>query len=251
MRVQSQSIVLKRVAYGDSDLIVTFFSREFGRLTGIAKSARSSMRRFGGALEIGSIIDVIFSEKSGAELVRLEEARLTSSNHGITRSLEKIGALARAVDIALAFLQERHPAPEKFDLLRAYIVGLSNSELPTPNSQLRTPNHEEIKFMLEWLKLAGFEMHLKSCVSCGREISGKGLALDPVQGGVVCVVCSRSGNRNAIHNTTGVAGLLNIMIGSEISQTEQIEALSLIESYVHNVIGKPLRTAGTNSSIYQ
>ena len=40
----AQAIVLRRIAYGEADWIVTFLDREHGRMSGIARSARSSMR---------------------------------------------------------------------------------------------------------------------------------------------------------------------------------------------------------------
>ena len=48
---ESEAIVLRSYPLREADLLVTFFTREEGKLRGVARSAKKSRKRFGGALE--------------------------------------------------------------------------------------------------------------------------------------------------------------------------------------------------------
>lgn len=160
MKRVARAIILKRIAYGEADWIVTFLDRERGRLSGIAKSARSSLRRFGGALEPGTAVELSFSERPGGGLVRLDEARVVRGIVGATKSLGRIQALARALSLALAFLPEGQPAPERFDLLERRLAAVSEGEPDAAGAVL---------FELEWLRLCGFGPQLPA-----GELRGEG-----------------------------------------------------------------------------
>src|SRR5580658_9488324 len=47
----SEAVVLRTWPVHEADLIVSFFTRDYGRMKGVAKSALKSHKRFGGALE--------------------------------------------------------------------------------------------------------------------------------------------------------------------------------------------------------
>ena len=49
---KTEAIVLRCLDYGESDRIVTFYTRDYGKLRGIAKGARRSRKRFANALEL-------------------------------------------------------------------------------------------------------------------------------------------------------------------------------------------------------
>jgi DNA repair protein RecO (recombination protein O) len=53
------AILLRRMDYGDFDVIITFFTLRKGKLTVIAKSAKKSTKRFAGILELFSILEVV------------------------------------------------------------------------------------------------------------------------------------------------------------------------------------------------
>jgi DNA repair protein RecO (recombination protein O) len=48
---RTTGFVLRCLNYGESDLIVTFYSSDFGKLKGIAKGAKRSKKRFANVFE--------------------------------------------------------------------------------------------------------------------------------------------------------------------------------------------------------
>ena len=59
-----ESIVIKKSVYGEADYLVTFFTKEIGKVKGIARRAKKSKKRFGGRLEpfIYLNIDITLNE---------------------------------------------------------------------------------------------------------------------------------------------------------------------------------------------
>ncbi|MBI4212398.1 MAG: DNA repair protein RecO [Deltaproteobacteria bacterium] len=148
MHFTSHAIILKRIPYGEADQIVTFFSREEGRLSGIAASAKKSLKRFGGGLEPGSIVDLMFSRRPSTNLVRLESLHVVQGTASVLRSLERIEAMAEALELALHFVQEGAREEQKFDLLKEYLTLLSHQNPPI---------EMKARFLYQWLKFSGYE----------------------------------------------------------------------------------------------
>jgi len=234
MQQRARAIILRRTAYGEADWIVHLFTRERGRLAGIARSARSSRRRFAGALEPGSVVDVSYSEKRGAALARLEEAQVVVPVNGILRSLGRIEEVANTLRIAAAFLQEGEANPAKFDLLAKRMMSLGESD-PDP--------FESASFRLKWLALSGYAPVLAACTVCGRETS-RGRAkwrFDFDRGGFVCTGCGLGATAQARLSDAAIAGLTSLareMAPKDPSHS--VAAGAVLNGYIDHVLGRPL-----------
>jgi len=234
MKRKAHAIIMRRTAYGDADWIVTFFDREYGRLSGIARSARSSVKRFGGALEPGTLSEITCTARNGSGLVRLDEARVLASPNGVLKSLERIAAMARALELSLAFLQEGQPVPDKFDLLAGWISRIALGD-PTAS--------ESLMFELEWLKLSGFGPGLDACSVCGSSVSAEtrgAWSFDVERGGLVCHSCALGIGRR-IRLTEGVLGALRGVKGADTDSECTSAACEVVARYVEHVVGRPLK----------
>jgi DNA repair protein RecO (recombination protein O) len=234
MHRTTNAIILKKIAYGESDLIITFFGRDGGRMSGIAKSARVSQRRFGGALELGSLVDLRYVPRRGTDLVRIEDTQVNVPTTGIMSSLERLGALSRALELALAFLPEHQAAPEKFDLLAGHIFNLSRED-PVPASV--------IAFELKWLSLVGYGPALENCMKCGGEPkAGETWSFSLDQGGIFCPHCVRRDTRRIEINEGAVRNMRNLAMEEEadLGQAETRSIQRLLAAYVEHILGRPL-----------
>lgn len=216
-KVTTRAIILRRVAYGEADWIVTFFSRDHGRMTGMAKSARKSIRRFGSGLEPGAIAQVTFAATPRSDLVRLEESSVIVSTTNIMGSLERIEAMGKAVRLALAFLKDHQPAVDKFDLLENYLMLVGKSD---PQPAMR------FSFELKWLKNAGYEPMLGHCVSCGRAEEGDA-GFSFLGGGMVCRDCGQT-QRLAYPLPKQMRETITELISSPLEAATVVENESLI-----------------------
>src|SRR5215467_3999373 len=79
MSQQSEALVLRTYPFHEADLLVTLFTRSEGKVRGVAKSAKRSKRRFGGALEPLTHVVAHWQEKSGQDLARLDSFDIIAS----------------------------------------------------------------------------------------------------------------------------------------------------------------------------
>ena len=214
--------------------MVTFFSRDEGRLSGMAKSARASKRRFGGALEPGSLVGLSYTERREGHLVRIEEATIERASVGMMKTLQRIEAMARAIDLALAFLQERQSSPDKFDLLERWLGRIGKCD-PWPS--------ELVAFELKWLSHCGYQPHLDSCVGCGRPVDGGGrFAFGLDRGGLVCAECARGGGRTLPLKMADVGRLRTLSQGDGFGIADAVALSVVVERYIQHILGRPLRS---------
>ncbi len=79
MPKQSEALILRTYPLREADLLVTFFTRAEGKVKGVAKSAKRSKRRFGGALEPLTYVVAHWEDKEKQELARLDSCDIISS----------------------------------------------------------------------------------------------------------------------------------------------------------------------------
>src|ERR1022692_80627 len=69
---ESEAIVLRTYPLREADLLVTLFTRAEGKVRGVARSAKKSKRRFGGALGPKTYVRAFYDVRERQELARLE-----------------------------------------------------------------------------------------------------------------------------------------------------------------------------------
>ncbi|HWP35161.1 MAG TPA: DNA repair protein RecO, partial [Thermodesulfobacteriota bacterium] len=175
---RSPAVVVRALDYAESDRIVTVVTPDAGRLTGIAKGARRSRRRFGAALEPFTHVALTYFEKPAFDLVRFEEAQILSAFAGARRDLVKIAHAAYVVEAAGLAAQPHEPAPELFDLL---VGTLGEVEREAPDEgRLRA-------FELRLLALLGYRPELRRCTRCRRPRPAAGrFRVSVAAGGLLC-----------------------------------------------------------------
>ena len=81
MQTRTEGIVLKSMAYGEADVIVTYLTADLGIRKGFAKSARKIKSRFGGSLEPFTHSRITLLGKEDASLPRLTQSDITGQHH--------------------------------------------------------------------------------------------------------------------------------------------------------------------------
>ena len=76
---ESEAIVLRSYPLRESDLLVTFFTRAEGKVKGVAKAAKKSRKRFGGALELVTTVRLFWEDRERQELARIDSCEVVDS----------------------------------------------------------------------------------------------------------------------------------------------------------------------------
>lgn len=176
----SLAIVLRWRPYGESDKIVTLLSRDFGKLTGIAKGAARSKRRFANSLEPLARVRVHFRQRPEASLAFLESSELLAPPGMLSdpRRFAYGSYLSELVDRLTA---EGQPAADLHALLAEALAELEKG--PATAAFLRS-------FELKLLARLGVGPEFEHCVGCERPFeTADNAALDPARGAFLCPAC--------------------------------------------------------------
>lgn len=113
----SESIILKTYPFGEADLIVSFFTRDQGKLRGAAKRARRPKSPFGAALERMCHANVSYYLRENRELGSLDSCEIIRSNFGLTSNYETGIGLDYITEITEELLPPHEPNERYFRLL--------------------------------------------------------------------------------------------------------------------------------------
>lgn len=181
----SLAIVLRWRPYGESDKIVTLFTRDFGKLTGIGKGAVRSKRRFANSLEPLARIRILFRQRPNASLAFLESADLLAPL-AAWADPTRFTYGSYLTELTDQLTVEDQPASELFDLLEEALMALENG--PATGMLLRA-------FELKLLARAGFGPCLDLCAVCESPFpSGDPILLHAAHGTFLCAPCARRQN---------------------------------------------------------
>jgi DNA repair protein RecO (recombination protein O) len=178
----SRAVVLRWRAYGESDKIATLLTEDFGKLTGIAKGAKNSRRRFANSLEPLARVRVRFRQKSTANLAFLESCELLTSTAALAEP-SRFAYGGYLVELTDQLTLEDDPVRGLYALLDEALAELEHG--PATTGFLRG-------FELQLLSRAGFEPHLDRCARCGRAWSeGEPAHCSVSHGSITCTGCRR------------------------------------------------------------
>jgi DNA repair protein RecO (recombination protein O) len=177
---RAEAVVLRRLSIGETDRVVTLFTRNRGKVNVIAKGARGPRSRLAGVTEPFTYFNALLAQ--GQNLDVLTQAEVQDSFIGIRRDLERIGFASYFLEIVDAGVAERQPVPEFWDLLVAALATLDNAA--TPDVLTRA-------FELHAMRIIGYEPRLYQCALDETPV-GPGAAFHPLRGGMVCPRCART-----------------------------------------------------------
>src|SRR6267142_2037605 len=95
---KSAAVVIGSFDLGESDRVITFYSREYGKVRGVAKASRRMRSRFGGALELFTLGQLIFFDTGRSDLVRVDHFDVLEPFAALRADLERLGQAAWVVE---------------------------------------------------------------------------------------------------------------------------------------------------------
>ena len=233
--------LLKSLSYGESDLIVTFYTREFGKLKGIAKGAKRSKKRFANVFEPFSLIELIFSKKNQDSLALIEACDIIDHYSPIRRDLEKTLTASYFIDLADHFSREGKSGEKLFVLLNDFLSWLSRENVSDAAVRF---------FEMRLLKIAGFEPSLSACVRCKTPVSnGVSYYFLPREGGIFCSACARP---ERYDQAVSAGSVRTLLLGKDMD-LEKIKIVTLPErlaaecrgimcGFISHVLGKEVKS---------
>jgi len=245
--LRSPAVVLRKVPYGEADVIATLLVRERGKLSALARSARRSRRRFAGALELFTVSTVELRPHRG-ELWTLSSADVVESFAELARDMGCLAHASYGTELVRELSAAEQPEEELFDLLLDLYRALARRGARV--DVLRA-------FELAALDLAGVAPVLDACAACGRTDSfslDRGAVLDASRGGAICSGCAPASRGAGVRPLPAGARALLVAAqraarsGAGLAAVElpsgddAADARDAALTLVGHHIGKPLRT---------
>jgi DNA repair protein RecO (recombination protein O) len=211
---ESEAIVLRTYPLREADLLVTLFTRLEGKVHGVARSAKKSKRRFGGALEPLTYVRAFYDVKERQELVRLDSCEVLESPMASEVSYARAVALGHMAELLDELLPDHEANDAIFRLTLSVLHVLSGADVWMP-----------VTYFELWLtRLVGFLPELDECVVCGRNLNGSRAYFHALADGLMCADDKR-------------------LASSEISSQSREVAAQMFRAPVETFAGTPWRKA--------
>jgi DNA repair protein RecO (recombination protein O) len=233
---KANAIVIRTVDFSESSLVVTLFTREFGKIGALAKGAKRLKGPFESALDLLALCRIVFLRKTSDALDILTEAKLLRRFRPPGRELLSLYAGYYVAELLHELTDEYDPYPELFDLADETLVALAAGE-PVARCVIRTE--------LGMLRILGHMPSLETCVECGTEVPASGrIAFGQIDGGVLCKRC-RAGKNNVALVSAGAIKTMAQLADPETQAWQRMDISSnimgelrgVLNHYLQNLLG--------------
>ena len=237
---KATAIVLRRVEFSETSLVLTLFTREFGKIQSLAKGGRRLKGPFESALDLLAVCRIVFLRKSSDALDLLTESKLVRRFRPGGKSLSNLYGGYYVAELLNELTDQYDPHPELFDLADKTLERLSTSE---------SVSALILRFELGALRELGHLPSLDKCVHCGIDVPTEGrLAFGQLDGGVLCTRC-RSGRKQVASVSAATLKVMATMADPDSRTWRRIEyddrtrgeIRGVLNHYLCNLLGRKPR----------
>jgi DNA repair protein RecO (recombination protein O) len=235
---KATGLVLRVIDFSETSCIVTLYTREFGKIHGLAKGGRRLKGPFESALDLLSLVRLVFLRKSSGALDLLTEAKLERRFRGRDHNLASIYAGYYVAELLNELTHDYDPHPELFDLANEILIELSTTgDLAAIIA----------RFELGALRLAGHMPTLSACAECSREVEITGrMNFSQRSGGILCARC-RPGKPQVVSVSAGVVRAMVALADPQVWRQLQLdrrtqgELRAVMNHYLSHLLGREPR----------
>jgi DNA repair protein RecO (recombination protein O) len=199
------ALVVRGTDWSETSRIATLFTREFGKVRGLAKGGRRLKSGFEVAFDLLSVCHVVFFKKASGGLDLFTEAQLAERFPNLRRDLMSLYAGYYVAELLADGTQDYDPHPALFDVALDALRSFTADRVPGLVS----------RFELAWLKELGYSPRLDACAVCGAreglaDAAGR-VVYGATAGGVLCPKCQPTARDRRPVSATGFAKLRSLV----------------------------------------
>ena len=237
------AIVLRCVEFSETSLIVSMLTRDFGRISAMAKGARRPKGPFEGALDLLSVCRIVVIRKQGDKLDLLTEAKLHRRFRCGERSIPRLYAGYAVAELLRLLTDDDEPQSDVYDLTIATLAQIDGEGDPAASL---------LFFEIQLLRLLGHNPSTDVCTGCGIDLAidlGRGEATHVFSldgGGLVCGDCRSRSRGNIVIDTRSLSGLITLAdpatrLPVKVSADAYGPIRALVSRYVQSIAGREPR----------
>ncbi len=179
-----EAIVLRTWPFHEADLLVSLFTREQGKVKGVARHAMRSRRRFGGALEPATHVRASYAERPKQDLARLDAFEIVWSPLTGPVDYLRTAGLQLVVEVLEEAMPDGAPEDAVFRLALTVLAAMQEGRVWLP-----------VTYFCLWMnRLMGWMPELGHCAVCGLDLRGETVWWSAMGDGVTCYDDRRTGS---------------------------------------------------------
>ncbi len=233
---KTEALVIRMADWSESSRVVTFFTRDFGQISTVAKGAKRLKGPFEVALDLLTASQIVFLRKSSQGLDILTECQLVTRFKPNGRDLESLYAGYYVAELLANLTEPYDPHPILYEEAISTLNHLAEGVLPRLNL---------LRFELTILREIGQLPAFDHCVACSQPVAPESsYALWMSQGGVICRNCQHEeSNQNRM--PAGTVAVLRILSQPHadltrlaVSDLQRKQMRQVVNSAISHVLGR-------------
>jgi DNA repair protein RecO (recombination protein O) len=182
--IRTEAVSLHSIPFAETSKIVTFYTRDFGKLNFLAKGARRPKSKFGAALETFTYASLIIYKPETPKLYILSDAEIIRSFNELQATVNQYLAGSQIIEFVLKTGDFDEPNPRLFNLTLSALMALSDK-----SSVEKQLDNLVWAFLLKAASFLGYRPELETCVICRNKFMKSKVFFDIANGGILCPKC--------------------------------------------------------------
>jgi len=240
MIVRTEALVLKTMDFRETSRIVTFFTREYGKVKGVMKGIRKDPKKFGSNADKFSFNDIVFYRYSRSDLHLISQCDLRDYFFPVRQDLKKSLAASYILELVDHIMPVEEKNEDVYRLMMDFLGSLNETDDIDKLVHI---------FQVKILVYSGFRPHIDSCVKTGKKIHGRA-KFSPKHGGLVSLQVEVNDPEASIISQGTVSSLLHIESNSwqhclklGLINTARQELKFLLNNFLTFHLGRRIRSA--------
>jgi DNA repair protein RecO (recombination protein O) len=230
---RTQGIVLRTRKIRESSRIVIFFTRDYGKISAVAKGSLKPKSKFGSSLELFTRSSIIFYKKENRDLHTLSHSEILSTHKGLKKDVVKLAYASVAGEMVERLVPSEEPNKQLFALLDSALKQIDIAERPQLEVILTS-------YVLKMLYVVGYGPELTGCVRCSKAVGEKAW-FGLVSGGVLCRQCNGQ-DLNAVEISPEALKLLREFEREHMDKLRQTYTANRVTREISDLLGSFVRT---------
>jgi len=243
MRYREPAICLRATDFSETSQVVAFLTRGAGVVRLMAKGTKRPKSKSGGAIDLLSEGDLVYTLSRSGGLGTLVEFSETTARREIRSDAARLNAALYLIELVGAMLAADDPHPEVFDLLHNALLRLAGADAPV----LAVVAY----FLWRLLRHVGLLGAMDRCVACGKPSAGaegSTLWFSSVRGGLLCGRCAEGGSERIRLDGPTMAALAVISKAEsgtrvKLPDAQALRLAGLLNYHVTCQLNKPMKLA--------
>ncbi|WP_159883859.1 DNA repair protein RecO [Paenibacillus puerhi] len=211
MQYRLQGLIIRSMDYGEGNKIVTLFTREYGKMSVVARGAKKVKSRFGSAVQLFTLGDYAFFKAGQQGLGSMNQADIVEAFHSLREDLHLAAYASYLAELTDKMFADQEGHPYVYEQLKGSFQALQEGK----DTQIVVHMYE-----MKMLMQAGYSPELHQCVVCGSK--AEPVALSVALGGTLCEMCKLR-DPQGIPLTTGALKLLRLMAQADVRRLGSID----------------------------